>query len=155
MPARPHPTSSVTDYLAIERTGLRKHEYYWGDIFALARCSGVHNLIPTTILTGLNVQLRNRRCIVYLSDRRLSIPAIGLYTYSDVSVMCGPLSFADHERDTPLNSRIIVKILSSLFTAMSSWCSRRLYLSRSSATNNSLLGPKSVIVPRELVVSVP
>ena len=43
---------------------------------------------------------------------RVKIPATGLYTYPDVTVMCGKAQFEDLDRDTLLNPTVIVEILS-------------------------------------------
>jgi Uma2 family endonuclease len=112
MAAQPKPVYSVAEYLAIERAGPLKHEYYRGEIFALAGSSEAHNLILTNILTSLNLQLRRRPCKVYPSDMRLKIPKTGLYTYPDVSVVCGTPIFDDSKQDTLLNPLIVVEILS-------------------------------------------
>jgi Uma2 family endonuclease len=103
---------SVDAYLEIERTGLLKHEYYRGEIFALAGSSEAHNIILANIITSLNMQLRKRPCKVYPSDMRLKIPKTGLYTYPDVSIVCGTPYFDDVNRDTLLNPLIVIEILS-------------------------------------------
>lgn len=112
MTAQPQPLYSVAEYLAIERNGMHKHEYYRGEIFALAGSSEAHNLILGNIVTSLNVQLKQRACRVYPSDMRLKIPRTGLYTYPDISVVCGPPLFDDGHHDTLLNPIVVIEILS-------------------------------------------
>lgn len=97
MTAQPKTVYSVEDYLDIERAGPLKHEYYRGEIFALAGSSEEHNLILANILTSLNVQLWKRPCKVYPSDMRLKIAQTGLYTYPDVTVVCGTPHFDDSQ----------------------------------------------------------
>lgn len=43
---------------------------------------------------------------------RVKIPAMGLYTYPDVVVVCGKPQFEDEENDTLLNPTVIVEVLS-------------------------------------------
>ena len=43
---------------------------------------------------------------------RVSIEATGLYTYPDVTVVCGEPRFQDREVDTLLNPTVIVEVLS-------------------------------------------
>ncbi len=112
MTAQPKQVYSVEAYLVIERAGSLKHEYYHGEIFALAGSSEAHNIILTNIITSLNMQLRKRPCKVYPSDMRLKIPKTGLYTYPDASIVCGTPHFDDVERDTLLNPLIVIEILS-------------------------------------------
>lgn len=112
MTAQPKQNYSVEAYLELERTGSLKHEYYRGKIFALAGSSEAHNLILTNLLTTLNLQLRKRPCKVYPSDMRLKIPKTGLYTYPDISIVCGGPQFDDSQRDTLLNPLVVIDILS-------------------------------------------
>lgn len=43
---------------------------------------------------------------------RIHIPRTGLYTYPDVSVVCGQMYFQDSESDTLLNPTVIIEVLS-------------------------------------------
>jgi Uma2 family endonuclease len=43
---------------------------------------------------------------------RVKVPAIGLYRYPDVTVVCGDLQFEDDHVDTLLNATVLVEILS-------------------------------------------
>lgn len=112
MTAKPKHNYSIEEYLAIERTGPLKHEFYRGEIFALAGSSEAHNLILTNILMSLGMQLRKRPCKVYPSDMRLKISKTGLYTYPDISIVCEPPQFDDSKQDTLLNPIIVIEILS-------------------------------------------
>jgi Uma2 family endonuclease len=112
MTAQSKHSYSIEEYLDIERVGPLKHEFYRGEIFALAGSSEAHNLILTNILMSLGMQLRKRPCKVYPSDMRLKIPKTGLYTYPDVSIVCGLPQFDDSKQDTLLNPIIVIEILS-------------------------------------------
>ena len=115
MAAQPKHIYTPEEYLAIERAGSEKHEYYQGEIFALAGCSPAHNQILSNIIAFLKPQLRRRPsgpCRIYPSDQRIKVPATGSYSYPDASVFCGPLLFDDARRDTLLNPSIIIEILS-------------------------------------------
>jgi len=105
-------TISVAEYLAWERAGTTKHEYYAGTIIALAGSSEAHNLITTNLITTLNTHVANRPCKVYPSDMRLRIPHTKTYTYPDITVVCGPSEFDDAEFDTLLNPLVLIEILS-------------------------------------------
>ena len=90
-------------YLDQERKSDAKHEYYGGEIFALAGASRQHNLIMLNVGAELRTQLKKRACTVYPSDLRVKISETGLYTYPDVVVVCGKAQFEDKEQDTLLN----------------------------------------------------
>jgi Uma2 family endonuclease len=57
-------------------------------------------------------QLRPRRCRVYPSEMRVRVTPGGLYTYPDVTALCGEPRFTDEQRDTLLNPQLIIEVLS-------------------------------------------
>jgi Uma2 family endonuclease len=100
------------EYLAWERKQPEKHAYYRGEVFAMAGATREHNLIVFNTIVALGEKLRDRPCEAYPSDMRVRVPATGLYTYPDVSVVCGDPVFEDNVRDTLLNPQILVEVLS-------------------------------------------
>ncbi len=57
-----------------------------------------HNLITTDVVRNLGKQLDDKPCRPYPGDFRLKIEAVNLYTYPDISVICGETRFADRRR---------------------------------------------------------
>src|SRR5712692_8061687 len=112
MPSQPKTYITPEEYLAIERQAEYKSEYFNGEMFALAGASERHVLIVTNVVAELRGQLRRRPCTVYSTDLRVRVSSTGLYTYSDVVVVCGQPQFADEQQDTLLNPTLIVEILS-------------------------------------------
>ena len=112
MAAKPQGLLSREEYLALERRGEGKHEYLAGELVAMAGASFRHNLIQTRVVASLYQQLRGRPCEVAPSDLRVAIGALGVYTYPDVTVVCGEPQFEDAEQDTLLNPTLLVEILS-------------------------------------------
>ena len=100
------------EYLALERQAQCKSEYYAGEMFAMAGASRWHNLIVTNVIRELSIQLKGRPCTTYPSDMRLKVNPTGLYTYPDVTVVCGEARFEDNQQDTLLNPTLIVEVLS-------------------------------------------
>jgi Uma2 family endonuclease len=100
------------EYLARERLAEYKSEYYAGDIFAMAGASRWHNLIVANVIGELRSQLKGRLCTTYPSDLRVKVSPTGLYTYPDVTVVCGEPQFEDTQQDTLLNPTLIVEVLS-------------------------------------------
>ena len=101
------------EYLRLERSSEEKHEYFRGEIFAMSGASENHNLVTGSSYAALYVQLRKRPCQIYPSDMRVRIPSTGLYTYPDISIVCGTPEFEDDVLDTLLNPTVIIEILSS------------------------------------------
>lgn len=104
---------SPEEYLEFERADPDKHEYFNGEIFAMAGSSYEHAIITSRINTSLNVQIKNRRCESTSADLRVHVPATGLYTYPDIVVVCGkPHFLPDAFLDTLLNPILIIEVLS-------------------------------------------
>ncbi len=72
----------------------------------------VHNLVIARMIFLLSQRLEGGQCVVLTSDLRLRVSMEGLYTYPDVTVVCGPPQFADDEKDILLNPSVIVEVLS-------------------------------------------
>jgi Uma2 family endonuclease len=109
------PNSFLTpeQYLEIERKAEFKSEYYNGEMFAMAGVSLRHSLIATNLIASLHQQFRGRPCQVHSSDLRVHVVATGLYTYPDVSALCGQPRFVDERApDTLLNPTVLVEVLS-------------------------------------------
>lgn len=100
------------EYLALERRGEGKHEYVAGELVAMVGASLSHNLIMANLLLSLGNQLGGRDCVVLPSDMRVKIEPLGIYTYPDLTVVCGEPQLEDDEQDTLLNPLVIVEILS-------------------------------------------
>jgi Uma2 family endonuclease len=60
----------------------------------------------------LGQQLKKKPCRVYPSDLKLRIEATGLYTYSDISVVCGEPRLESGAGDVLLNPVVLVEVLS-------------------------------------------
>lgn len=112
--AQPESTLRYTpaEYLALERAAETKSEYLDGEIFAMAGASRRHNLITGNLIARLTLQLEKRPCEVYPSDMRVKVSATGLYTYPDVTVVCGEPTFEDDAFDILLNPTLLAEVLS-------------------------------------------
>jgi len=112
MSTQPKTYLTPEQYLEIERKAEYKSEYYQGEMFAMTGAREAHNLIAGNLYAGIHTQLRSRACRVYSSDMRVSVSATGLYTYPDISVVCGERQFLDGQMDTLLSPTLIAEVLS-------------------------------------------
>ena len=103
---------SEAEYLAIERAAVFRSEFYDGEMFAMAGGSPTHSLIAGNLIRALGNRLQGGGCLTFNSDLRVKIEDSGLYTYPDVSVVCGELRFADAEEDTLVNPTLLAEVLS-------------------------------------------
>ena len=112
MSTQPKTFLTLEEYLEIERKAEYKSEYCDGEMFAMAGAGEDHNQLVMNLAIGLGSQFRSRPCRVYSNDMRVRVDATGLYTYSDVVVVCGERRYLDDRRDTLLNPSLLVEVLS-------------------------------------------
>ena len=112
MAAQAQPDIAPEAYLEMERAAEYKSEYYGGEVFAMSGGTGNHALFAANSITLLNIALRGKGCRVFTSDLRIYIPANGLFTYPDASVVCGDMEYLDDRSDNLLNPVLLVEVLS-------------------------------------------
>ena len=98
------------EYFALEASSEERHEYFDGEVFAMAGGTKSHNLITQNFTMALRGSLRGKGCQVYMEDVRLAMQDDFHYTYPDVVVTCDPA-----DRRDPLTVRqpvLIVEVLS-------------------------------------------
>jgi Uma2 family endonuclease len=78
----------------------------------MARANYRHTLIKDNLAGEMGNQLEDSPCRVLTSDMRVKVEATGLYTYPDIAVLCHEPQCEDELRDTLLNPRVLVEVLS-------------------------------------------
>ncbi|MFN8372185.1 MAG: Uma2 family endonuclease [Anaerolineae bacterium] len=112
MSAMPDPKHwTVEAYLAFEATSEIKHEYFDGEIYAMAGASPNHNRISGSTYAAVYSQLRKRPCDVFGSDQRVRVNDIH-YVYPDLSIVCGTPEFDTSNPPSLLNPTILIEVLS-------------------------------------------
>ncbi len=108
------PKNKITqeEYLQQERLASHKSEFYKGEVFAMSGASLVHNKITINFLSLLKVALKGKDCRPYGGDLRLHIPINTLYTYLDITIVCGKEELLDDQFDTLINPVFIAEVLS-------------------------------------------
>ena len=112
MSALEKPLITPEQYLELERKAEFKSEYYAGQMFAMSGGSNKHSLIGGNVHALLWSQLRGRLCLTFNSDMKVRVDATGLYTYPDVSVVCGEPQYTDGHQDMVENPVVVVEVLS-------------------------------------------
>jgi len=111
-PALKYNYISPEEYLEQERAGTEKHEYYEGEIYAMSGASLKHNKVFSNLFTDIGYRLKGKGCVPYGSDLRIHVPKNTLYTYPDISIICGEPKLTDDKFDTATNPSVIIEILS-------------------------------------------
>ena len=103
---------SIEEYLELEEKSLEKNEYYQGEIFAMAGASFAHNQIVGNVMVDIGQFLRDKKCRIFPSDLKVHIESNSLFTYPDLSIICGKPEFWNNRTDTILNPLVIIEVLS-------------------------------------------
>src|SRR6267142_2550676 len=103
---------SVEEYLVFEADSLTKHEYYRGEVFAMAGATIAHNVIAGNVFAHLHALLRGKECRPFGSDQRIKVEKAGLFTYADTAVICGEVERAKDDPHSATNPRVIIEVLS-------------------------------------------
>lgn len=104
------PAFTAADYLAWEPAQLDRHEYFDGEVFAMAGAEDRHVTVSMNIAFALRQHLSGSPCRTYMSDMRLHVAAAESYFYPDVLVTCSALDLAS----TMVKSepKLIIEVLS-------------------------------------------
>ncbi len=111
MSTNPKRHYSVKEYFEIEKNSDIKHEYIYGEIFAMVGASRNHIRITTNLTTKLQNQFHSSTCETLGSDTRIRTNA-HLYRYADVSVACNAEFEIFEGLDSLINPILIAEILS-------------------------------------------
>jgi Uma2 family endonuclease len=104
---------TISEYLHDEWKRQQKHEYYKGEIFAMAGVGPRHNILFKNVYGDLAYRLKGKSCQPYGSDMRIHIPENSLFTYPDISIICGSILPSPFDKDTAIQPTAIIEILSA------------------------------------------
>jgi Uma2 family endonuclease len=100
--AAPEKRWTVEEYLAFEQESAVRHEYFYGEIFAIVGGGENHANIITSTQFCLYGQLDQKHCRVFASEMRVKISR-RVYTYPDMVAVCGERHFEESLPATLLN----------------------------------------------------
>ena len=79
---------SPEEYLALERQSEVRHEYFDGEIVAMAGASSAHGILVTNWVALLRPQIRGTGCQLFSSDMKVKIPQRNRFYYPDLLLTC-------------------------------------------------------------------
>lgn len=103
---------TIKEYLEREKLAKSKHEFYEGEIFAMAGASTRHNIIFSNVFVDIGYKLKGKPCRPFGSDMRIHIPENSLFTYPDISIFCGEPFHSPEDEDTIIQPVVLMEILS-------------------------------------------
>ena len=99
------------EYLELEEIASVRHEFYDGEIYAMAGGTPEHAAMTAAITSALGAQIQGSACRVYSSDLRVRVLATGLATYPDVTIVCGPSERDPSSHSHVTNPKLVVEVL--------------------------------------------
>jgi Uma2 family endonuclease len=105
-------TYTPEQYLDLEVESDIRNEYRDGIIVPMTGGTPEHNKIASALNALLWFSVREQPYSVFVTDQRLWIPAVNLYTYPDVMVIADPVELKPGRKDTVTNPLLLAEILS-------------------------------------------
>ncbi len=107
------PITKVTaeEYLALDRAAEFRSEFFDGEIVAMSGGSLRHSGMKMNLAVEVGSALRGTQCRAFDSDLRVRVSP-RMYTYPDLTVVCGKPLLADERQDILLNPKVIFEVLS-------------------------------------------
>jgi len=103
---------TIEEYLEMEEASQDKHEYYKGEVFAMIGFKVPHNIIAVNLLMALGHKLKGKSCRPFNSNQRIHIAKNSLFTYPDISIICGEIKTLNDDNWNVLNPTVLIEILS-------------------------------------------
>jgi phenylacetic acid degradation protein len=137
---------TIEDYQELEGASNLRHEYYKGTIFAMAGASSDHNRIIFNLSLLLGIMLRGSTCEVFPGDQRVHVEANSLFTYPDLTIVCGAPVFYMDDNMNLTNPAVIIEVLSPSTNKYDRGDKFKLYQSLPSLREYILVDSRSVLV---------
>ena len=106
------PRISVAKYLEFERTAEERHEFFDGRIIRMAGESLSHSRICVNLTTEIGSQLRRKNCEALSPNMKVRTANESMFSYPDLTVVCGNPKFHDTKKDVLINPTAIFEVLS-------------------------------------------
>lgn len=105
-------TVTYAEYLAAESTSLEKHEWYNGQVYAMAGGTPEHAFLGGAVISELRNALKGKPCRPFSGDLRIRSLVTDLATYPDAAVVCGPRVAHPDDKDACCNPTALFEVLS-------------------------------------------
>ena len=104
--------STPEDYLIFEREADMRHEFLDGEIYQMAGESLPHSRICVNLSGEVRNQLKGKRCEALSPNMKVRTSTASLFSYPDLTIVCGEPKFYDVKKDVLTNPQVIFEVLS-------------------------------------------
>jgi Uma2 family endonuclease len=98
------------EYLEAERQSEIRHEYFDGQVIAMAGASRAHGLLVTNLVALLRPNVRGTGCQLFSSDMKVKLATRNRFFYPDLLLTCDP---RDRDNDYFVQyPKLVIEVLS-------------------------------------------
>jgi Uma2 family endonuclease len=132
---------TAADFLTWDETQAIRHEFFHGEVFAMAGGSDNHATVIGNAYIALRAHLKGTPCRVFAQDVKLQIEKANSYFYPDVFVTCSEKDAK--ERLIKTEPKLVVEVLSPSTTAFDRGYKFEAYRSLPSLQEYVLIDPEA------------
>ena len=100
------------DYLTLEREADTRHEFLDGEVYTMAGESLPHSRICMNLAREVGNSLKGKRCEPLSPNMKVRTSTASLFSYPDLTIVCGEPLFHDVKKDVLTNPQVIFEVLS-------------------------------------------
>jgi len=100
------------DYLNFERETEFRHEFLDGEIYQRAGESVSHSRVCINLGGEVRNKLKGKLCEALSPNMKVRTSTASLFSYPDLTVVCGEPQFHDTKKDVLVNPKVIFEVLS-------------------------------------------
>lgn len=100
------------EYLAFERESHSRHEFIEGEIYAMAGESLSHSRVCVNLAREVGNKLKGKACEALSPNMKVRTSTASLFSYPDLTIVCGEPLFHDTKKDVLTNPKVIFEVLS-------------------------------------------
>ena len=104
--------STSEDYLKFEREADSRHEFLDGEIYAMAGESLSHSRVCVNLAREAGNALKGKPCEALSPNMKVRTSTASLFSYPDLTIVCGEPLFHDTKKDVLVNPKVIFEVLS-------------------------------------------
>jgi len=104
--------STSEDYLTFEREADTRHEFLDGEIYQMAGESLSHSRVCMNLAREVGNKLKGKRCEPLSPNMKVRTSTASLFSYPDLTIVCGEPLFHDTKKDVLINPQVIFEVLS-------------------------------------------
>lgn len=100
------------DYLNFERQSDSRHEFIDGEVYQMAGESLSHSRVCVNLSGEVRNKLKGKSCEALSPNMKVRTSTASLFSYPDLTIVCGEPQFHDRKKDVLVNPQVIFEVLS-------------------------------------------